>query len=396
VKTKITDYLIYVAVVWLAMCHGSAYAMDLKFHGYFSSVAGRMSNDRLNYGDYDSSLSVDNETLLGIQMRMQVDEQLTVVGQWLGKADSGDEFDMEWAYADYGLSPASVLRIGKSRAPLYRYSESLNVSYSYPWIRPPAESYDLSSVIKINGLQYHYHRSLTQDLDFSSQIYYGGTRGHLPIPAEDGANLRKFAGIVATIENERALLRLGYHQSIIHAQLTALQPGSTTPNYYTIYGADSALMDDLSIDGKKGRFYGLALDINLNKWQWLTELAIVRLQRNLITTHRSWYSMLAYQLKPKWLVHFTYAKVKGDEHHADFQTILGPALQIALNDSLQAAEPRQHSLLTGVRYDLKQGVALKGEWQRFFVEDGHVGFVRGSSLKSDHVDFFNTAINLAF
>jgi len=370
-------------------------AIDFDVHGYFNAVAGRMSNERIRFDGYDSGLSVDRETQLSLQVHAQAQQNVSMVGQWLGNASKDDSFDLQWAYLDLRLDPAQSLHIGKALAPFYRYSESLNVAYSYPWIRPPYESYNLSSLITINGLQYIYHQSLNLNWDFSSQIYYGGFRGHVQSVADQaGSELKKFSGIVAEVENDWALIRLGYHQALTTIKLDVLEPGGELYEAL-LAGGENDLINQLRLYDKKARFYGLALDINRGHWQWLSEITIIRMQRNIVPTHRGWYTMLAYQWKPSWLLHVTYSALDSELHY-NFHSNTA-ALQPAVDQALRGAESVQHSVTSGMRYEFKPGYAYKLEWQRFFLQHNHGNFYDlAPGVEEGHSDFFNIALNLAF
>ena len=370
-------------------------ASELNIHGFFNAVAGRMSNERIRYGDYEPTLSVDNESNIGIQMHMQAREDISVVGQLLGKTNTSDAFNLEWAYMDMQLTPSQLFRVGKTRAPFYLFSESLNVSYSYPWIRPPIETYELSSSIKVDGLHYFYRQGLSPHWDFSSQLYYGGYRGDVESLSDSaGTRLKKFSGIVLNLENDWARIRLGYHQASVTAKLDTLEQGGDLYNVLDQYG-QYTLIDELRLYDKKGRFYGLALDINKYQWQWLSEYTVLRLERGLLPTHRSWYSMVAYQWRPQLLFHFTYSRVQSDQQY--YFTSTDANAQAYVDAALLRADSHQHSLLFGARYEVKDGLALKLEWQRFFVEHNQGNLLKtGDTFLKGHSDLFNVALNLAF
>jgi len=388
-KIKTSNCLAWLILLGLS---NSVSAAEWSVYGYFNAIAGRMSNERIRFDNYDASLSVNKETHLNLQAQARMDEIVSLVAQWVGDTSESDTFDLQWAYLNLDLSPHHRLRVGKSLAPFYRYSESLDVSYSHPWIRPPVETYRLSSRISLNGLQYFYRRSLNAGWDLSTQIYYGGFKDSLQsLQNSAGSQLDKFSGIVAVVDNDWALIRVGYHQAKATIHMDMLEPGGDL--YELLAPSEFELLNELQLIDKKGRFYGLAVEINKSNWQWLSEVTFIRLQRNILPSHRSWYSTVAYQWKPRWLIHATYSAVTSETHFNFYSS----AYQSVVDEALRYAETEQHSVTCGVRHDVKSGIALKGEWQRFFLTDNHGNLYKLSEgVTQGHSDFFNVALNVVF
>ncbi len=115
--------------------YGSAYFVKANKDIDASGVNPVGSN---GIGD-DWSLRPD--LIFGFQTNYQIEDRASVVLQL--KAEGNDDMDInaEWAYFRYELMPDLYVRVGRLRIPYYLYSESLDVGYTYPWVRPPIELY---------------------------------------------------------------------------------------------------------------------------------------------------------------------------------------------------------------------------------------------------------------
>src|SRR5690606_28997655 len=79
---------------------------------------------------------------LGAQFRYGVTDRLAITAQAIAKPEQDSwKAKVEWLYLSHQTTDRLVLRAGRLRSPVYMYSDTLDVGFSYPWLRLPDEVY---------------------------------------------------------------------------------------------------------------------------------------------------------------------------------------------------------------------------------------------------------------
>lgn len=160
----------------------AAQAFETRLNGFISVGAGMTLQDDqtyitdpVNFGSYDNELSIKPDTMVAIQSLSKVNDRLSATAQLVGFA--GDDFDVkfEWAYVNYELLNDIDLKVGRIRMPVFNYSSSLDLGYSYAWVRPPVEVYNLF-LTSLEGAAVDWNFSLGNWYGTAS-TYFGETDG---------------------------------------------------------------------------------------------------------------------------------------------------------------------------------------------------------------------------
>ncbi|MDQ1362834.1 MAG: hypothetical protein QG652_694, partial [Pseudomonadota bacterium] len=197
--------LIQSAVLGALLVAGHATAVE--FDGF--ATMGVTVNDQED-GDQDiryldainPNLGFLQDAKFGLQVNADVAEDMSIVAQLLARGVQ-DDFDLvtSWAYLDVAISSNFKLRAGKMKEPVYLISDYYEVSYAYPWIRPPQEVYINNPVRTLNGLIFQYSAS-GGGVNFLVQPYFGTNSE--PIPGSEGAARFKaedYVGLALTMSS---------------------------------------------------------------------------------------------------------------------------------------------------------------------------------------------------
>ena len=184
------------ALICMAAITGHAYvnAADIDISGYASFIGGRSLNqgqlvngdeasqviDPVNATDngqtndrafYSDDFRFDPDSNLGIQVRADLSQGLTVTALISGRGSTGYDVELDWAYLSYELSNSISVDLGRKRIPLYFYSDFIDVGYAYNWVRPPVDVYTLPlnsyEGVSLNG------NNVAGTWEFSGQIFGG-------------------------------------------------------------------------------------------------------------------------------------------------------------------------------------------------------------------------------
>lgn len=85
-------------------------------------------------GVYTPRLGLKAESMLGLQLDKRFTDQFRATVQVTSRPIRGQQFELAWAYLSYDLTPALSLQLGRQRLPLFYYSSTQDVGYSYDTI----------------------------------------------------------------------------------------------------------------------------------------------------------------------------------------------------------------------------------------------------------------------
>lgn len=147
---------------------------EINFRGFGSIVGGQATG--LEAGEtvlgYTEDLDFKRDSLMALQMGADLDDNLTATLQIMSRGRNDYEAEIEWAYLTYEINDELQISAGRIRPPFYRYSDFLDVRYSYNWITAPEHVYGVA-LSGYDGISILFNNSLGP-IDSSLQIV-GGT-----------------------------------------------------------------------------------------------------------------------------------------------------------------------------------------------------------------------------
>lgn len=119
----------------------SSWADNVKISG-FGSVGVGKANNGAGYAHYtDERYDTNIDSILGLQFEFKVNDQAKVVTQISASGRYDWAVDVDSAYISYDFDGFTA-RAGKMKAPLFMFSDYVDVGYAYPMIRPSQEMYE--------------------------------------------------------------------------------------------------------------------------------------------------------------------------------------------------------------------------------------------------------------
>jgi len=107
-------------------------------------------------GVYESgSWSMRPVSRLGLQGTAVFDPRLSLTGQAVARGARDGKVNLEWIYGNYAINDELTLQAGRKRLPLFYYSESQDVGFSYPWVHLPPGQYGWE-IVNYNGANLLY------------------------------------------------------------------------------------------------------------------------------------------------------------------------------------------------------------------------------------------------
>ncbi|MFD3301081.1 hypothetical protein [Aquipseudomonas alcaligenes] len=356
-------------VLGLAICLASTSAFALEQGEALINGFGTVGVTHLGGEDDGRSYGISGQTndswrgdqlsKFGAQLTYGVTDTVGLTLQTTAKA-YGDEWkaNLEWAYLSWQSTDNLMMRFGRLRTPVYMYSESIDVGFSYPWLRLPDEVYSQVQLSNYEGADIVYNLPLSfATLSFQLAGGIAKNRDYYIYDEEfdiDYDNV--FGSSVSLATNDFGTFRVGYVEADIDTDVS----GSFTD----IFG-NPGTATLLALDKDKGKFTSIGYQYDNGTWLTANEWTSRVIENDGSNSTDSFYLMGGRRFGD-FLAHVTYAQLDEDEG-------------------------RQSSWTLGLNYNMLPTVVLKGEYKRVDTTGGYDGvFVRNAQELYDNTVYDRT------
>lgn len=355
----------------------SAHA-EVQWSGFATIAAGMMTNSDDDYAGYEGT-EIDwlQDSKVGLQATTDLQEGLTFTIQIL--ATGADDFDTEikWLYANYQVNDELAVKVGKVRAPIYKYSDYLDVGYTYHWIRPPVETYNLY-VDTAEGIQFSYNNQLG-DVDSSLTFLFGRLEDETTALGYTlDIDIDKLFVLSWDLAYENFTSRIAYAAGYgLTVDLSDVEDINTITTYLENSGyADYAsTVDNILVEGDDAYFASIAFGYDNGDQFVMAEGTYQDTGDNLFSVIKSWYISSGFRVN-SMTYHLTYANVISET--PDF--ILDGVTDAYTTALVESRDGNTSSWTVGARYDFHPSAALKVQYTKVDDDDAPVSFGNGDQI----------------
>lgn len=334
---------------------------EVRVNGFANLVAGiTTSADETVFG-YDDSFSFLDESAFAIQISGDVNSKMTATGQIIARGTNDYEAEFEWAYMTYQATDKLAISAGRLRLPLFRYSASSDVGYSYHWVTAPRSVYDVG-FSNIDGAKLDYS-SYAGDWEYNLQGVFGTNKSDFAGGILSGKNLL-LVSAEATYEWFKVRGVYGTNESTY-----TRDDLDTTIEILNTLGL-STLADDMYMQDDKGTFVGLGLEVDTFTYFASAEITVTENEDTFTAKNTALYATAGMRLG-KFTPSITFEKYENDDEIKFTEQLSGVSAAIlptatAIVYGVQQGAMSEYDLVTlGVRYDLDPGVALKADFSAY-------------------------------
>jgi len=341
-------------------------ASDIHFSGFATLAGGLTLDDDESLEGYDDSLGFDSGSLIALQVSKDLGNDWGVTTQFVARGNDAWDLKAEWAYLSYDASDEWRLLFGRQRAPFYLYSDFLDVSYAYHWIKPPGGVYSLPFDV-FDGIGSIYTSTLG---DFDSTLHAVIGRNSESATffgiARD-SDFSNFFSISWTLNKDWLTLRASYARANLVVPFDELNP---LYDGWRSTGAFSNVADGLELDDDEGIFSSLGFIVDYEDYLIVGEMTQVDPGDNLFPEQDSYYLSFGKRFDTV-LVHIT---IGADEDVANFALLnnvpqgVDPGLDFLLastNGLLLSTEDDSSYYTLGLRWEVTDSVAFKAEYTSY-------------------------------
>lgn len=165
---------------------------DVTSHvsGFGSVGAGRILTSGGEFEDYTTDWSFDNDTVVGVQLDLAHSRGITFTTQAVARGydvsdvEANYEPELELMFLAYQATDNLRVRGGLIRTPFFIHSESIEVGYAYPWVRPPVDVYSshAQAVTHMKGFDASFYQPMGDAL-MELRLVYGTQDARIETPA---------------------------------------------------------------------------------------------------------------------------------------------------------------------------------------------------------------------
>jgi hypothetical protein len=315
------------------------------------------------------SASVDS--LVGAQGNAQITPQFSAVLQVISEQNSNSSFSprIEWAFLKYQVTPDFFVRLGRTALDAFLLADSRNVDFTYAWVRPPVELYDLVPSTNSDGIDFNYRfevggGSNTVDAAVGYNSYqYPIANSRNTATADSHEQL----ALVDTFQRGSATFRLTYGQA--HITVPTLEPLFDAFREFGPQGVGIA--DRFDVNDRIVAYYGLSGSYEPGDWFLMAELGRTN-YHSALGEATGWYVSSGRRIG-KVTPYATYAQTRPNvgtraagldlSGLPPAQAAEAGALNAGLNATL-ATIASQRTLSLGARFDVTSSIDLKLQWDR--------------------------------
>jgi opacity protein-like surface antigen len=350
----------------------------------FGTVGAVHSDDR--QADFAASILKASGAGATRATSMDVDSRLGVQfgvaqGKWSGVLQLVSEQDatnsyrpsVEWGNLKYQATPDLALRAGRIALPMFLAADYRKVGYAYPWVRPPVEMYGTVPLTNSDGVDVHY-RWAHGDTVHATQVFYGRTRAQYD--ARVHAHARKLAGFAHTVTRGALTARL----SALRTRLSLDLARPLFDAYGQFGPAGLAVGEQYDLDAKRATAVSVGVNFDPGRWFATGEIGRVN-TRSYAGDKTSFYLSSGYRTG-NLTAYATFARSTPNgpepvdalelDGMLPRQAAVGAALNHQLNDMLRYT-PSQVTIGAGARWDVRDNVAVKVQYDRLRTRDNSYG-----------------------
>ncbi|OZG71217.1 hypothetical protein BTA51_21445 [Hahella sp. CCB-MM4] len=371
----------------------SAFADErIQINGFGSIVGATTLDDEKPYFGYDDNIDFKNESLFGLQVRADMGANLSATAQILARGAEDHEAEFEWAYLTYTFNNQWTVKAGRFRTPFFEYSDTIDVGYTYHWVRPPKFVY-VPLFNNLDGINVTYSSPIGQ-FDSTLDFFYGSVRETIPLGEVD---LEYVAGGSWRIGVDWIGMRFSYFRSELSIPpilpgLTEILPAdpdapSTAPPS-TGPTVSAEVAEAIRAKNDVGTFGSISLRVDYQNAFLIAEITKSRIEESAFEDPLAYYISTGYTFN-QFTPHLTFEvfDTKPKTEILDMVPNSDP-VRSELESLLDQTDQDNTVITLGVRYDFHHSACLKFDVSK-------VDYDKGGPSRID-TKLFSTAISFVF
>lgn len=368
-----------------------------QFNGFGNLGVARSSFDEARYrynpiaeATVGESPTARVDTLAGAQVRYLFSDSLNGTVQValrdppLGAAP----LKLTWAYLGAQLTPQTELKLGRYMPPYFLFTDTRQVRFAQPWVRPQGEVYSLIGNMEAADGGYLRHLTPLGGWTLASEGFVGTSA-----VVNNRTDVRSsFYGVALTLYDTAWTLRVMAQNGTSH-----LTSPSLDAVLGLLYRRAPALAPEYAFSTlDNAGYYSVGLRFENERWLLLAELAQTAVGDSRMLAHDTGGYVTAGYHVGDWLPYLGFA-ARRSHNVAPDPRIADPIAATVVARLLASQNHSQDTVSVGLRWDLMNNLALKWQFDRVQPRPGALGtFTAPLPAGHDHSDVLSVAAHFLF
>lgn len=312
------------------------------------------------------------DSLLGLQLNARYRQKWGAVLQLRIRDQIEKDLNdyLKLAFLSYQVNPSLSVRAGLLPIDAYMLSESRDVKYTYPWVRPNFNFYAAVVLNNFKGMDISYRHFLGDGM--LEWRLGGGNFSTYSVLTQKAVTYLEFKDFI-TFTLLYDLTPFSVRFSLLDATVDKMTFVQGMDDIVTKFLAAvpklppsaSDLFSNNTLAGSKVDQYALALTYDQNSWLIQSEASYINYQGSNPVIFYSGYLSVAYRIG-KWTPYAVVSRLYsgGRKGSTDFIRNIDPNIadDVAEVVGLTVRRGNQSTLNLGARWNINSNVALKAQW----------------------------------
>lgn len=378
-------------------------------------------------------LSGNLDSVVGLQLNWQLMPATSVVLQGVARAGEDFEPKLRMGYVRQQFGNDTAVRLGRMRSPLFYDSDVAEIGYAYLMSRAPIPVYVTpNNVTHLDGADVQWRHSVGNTA-FLLQGYYGSNSYkhylyNTGTVQDTDVELHDIAGIAVSAAMPNLTLRASHTTTSGYtmrspqisqlnaglAQVSAALSGVAANPMLPAAMAQTLAAQAQKVSGYANPFdatptyTSVGFDSNLDAWRLMGEWALLDTQGALTGKYEGYHLSVGYSIGA-FTPYVSVARQRRTSPALDTRALaatgMNPTLdgaitqlKAALDQSAQFADISMNSASVGVRWDVRENMAIKVQYDRLETPNRtSPGYLTVTSLPfNNKVNLFTVALDIAF
>lgn len=312
------------------------------------------------HGTLHNDVDYEASSLAGFQLTANLNKYFGGTIQLVANGDDTNGHtpyvpQVDWAFVTAKPLKNLSVRAGRLRLPLFMYSSTQEIGYTYTWMFLPSEVYRLVPFSSMNGFDATYQYRISDDWMVKVSPFIGASKStfdfyptattKVPVNFEED----NIWGASVSVSHPHFMVRAAFSQTQLNSK-------------------PEAKISLPGLNNVTASFFDLGLKANYMKFIFNGEFAYRQIANNILADMSAFYGMVGYHYE-SWLPNITYAKL---------QTTNSTELAA---EGLSLFDQSQQSVTFGLNYYFNSNVVAKASVSMIQPQDNTAGLFSAMPAK---------------
>ena len=322
----------------------------------------------------------------GLRLNADLDHNLSLGAQLIANGEDDYDPNFDWLYVQYNFTPNVSLKLGRTTAPLFMYSDFLDTTYAYQWIEAPYAVYGSGTIKTNEGFMLDWKTEIGSGWSSLLTVFGGQVDEFVP-ELQDNVTINNGIGLAWDVEFDWLRLRAVHYigkstvagigsqlENSINAGLLKVSGNLSEPAIsQNLFNSSFDSYNDMAWEDSDAAYTGLGVGLDFEYIFFNAEATRVDIENTAtLGLLDSWYTMIGARLPGDVSIAFTYSENDDEKSKYDFNQLtaelinyynsVSPTLGDSISPFIKNISDSVLQTLQASRYEKTTTYTLSGRW----------------------------------